>query len=109
MSDSMTHDTLYIGCNGSVVAVRTSDGAELWRTSLPPGSSTFLSPTIQQDVCLLHHDGRVFAGCYGHLYCLDGVSGQVLWHNELRGLGHNDVTLALGYQSVQFVSTQSRK
>lgn len=100
----MTHDTLYIGCNGNVVAIRVADGLELWRTALPVG---FL--VHGQDVCVLHQEGRVYAGTHGHLFCLDAASGQVLWANELRGLGHNDVTLAMGYQSVQFVATHQRR
>ena len=100
----MTHDTLYIGCNGHVAAIRTADGGELWRTQLQSG---FFSAPSQQDVCVLHHNGSLFAGSNGHLFCLDAASGQFLWHNELSGLGHNDVTLAIGDKSVQFVATHT--
>lgn len=102
----MSHDTLYIGCNGTVVALRTADGTELWRT--PLWGTGLFAVTSHQDVCLLHQEGRVYAGCNGLLFCLDGATGQILWQNELRGLGHNDVTLALGYTSVQFVATRAR-
>ena len=38
---------------------------------------------------------------------LDAGSGDLLWHNELKGLGHNDVTIAIAGKAVQFVSTHS--
>lgn len=98
----MTDDTLYIGCNGSVAAIRTSDGSELWRTALPSGLATG-----GEDVCVLHHQGNLYAGCHGHLFCLDAASGLVVWENELSGLGYNDVTLAIGDKSVQFVATHT--
>jgi hypothetical protein len=28
----------------------------------------------------------------------------LIWHNELSGLGHNEVTLAMPGQSVQFIT-----
>lgn len=100
----MSDDTLYIGCNGYVAALRTTDGAELWHTALSTG---FISATAREDVCVRQHQGRVHAGSHGHLFCLDGASGQILWMNQLSGLGYNDVTLAVGDKSVQFVATHT--
>lgn len=97
----MENDTLYIGSNGHVVAVEPSSGAELWRTRLGGG---LFSATVQEDVCVLEHDRRVFAGCHGHLFCLDAETGAILWQNDLRGLGHNDVTLAIAGKSIQYVA-----
>ena len=96
-------EALYIGINGHVVAIATQDGRELWRTPLETGK--FFSATGHQDVCLLEHEGQVLAGCQGHLFCLDAGSGHILWRNELKGLGFNDVTLAMRGKSVQFVTT----
>ena len=101
----MNDDTLYIGCNGYVAAIRTADGAERWRTMLMTG---FFSVTDQHDVCVLQHEGRLYAGCQGYLFCLDASSGQILWQNELKGMGYNDVTLAIGDKSVQFVATHTQ-
>jgi outer membrane protein assembly factor BamB len=100
----MAHDLLFIGTNGYVAAVQPADGQELWRTRLGEG---LFSATGHEDVCVLQHEGRVFAGCYGHLFCLEAASGQILWHNELKGLGHNDVTLSIAGKSIQFVATHS--
>jgi outer membrane protein assembly factor BamB len=104
--DTMSADTLYIGCHGHVAAIAAATGTELWRTALGTG---LLSMTAHQDVCLLENAGRVFAGCQGHLFCLDTSTGEVLWHNRLEGLGHNEVTLAMAGQSVQFVSQTARR
>lgn len=92
---------LYIGCNGKVSAIDPASGEEAWRRDLTTG---FLSATAQQDVCVLEHQGSVFAGCNGHLFALDGRTGDVLWHNELKGMGYNDVTLAMAGKSVQVLT-----
>ena len=95
-------DTLYIGCNGHVLAIRPDDGYELWRTKLDTGG--WFSQTTHQDVCLVEHEGRILAGSCGHLFALDAATGTILWHNKLEKLGHNDVTLAIAGKSVQVVS-----
>jgi outer membrane protein assembly factor BamB len=101
MSAMSTQDTVYIGCNGHVSAVRIEDGVEVWRTKL---DRSFFSVTGHEDVSVLVEGGRVYAGCHGHLFCLDARTGSLIWHNELSGLGHNEVTLAMPGQSVQFIT-----
>ena len=93
---------LYIGCNGHVAAIDPDHGHEIWRRKLLPG---VFSSTNAQDVCVLDHDGKVFAGANGHLFCLDGRNGEILWHNELSGLGYNDVTLTVAGKAIQIVAT----
>ena len=97
---------LYIGSNGNVAAIEIGTGTEIWRTKLKPG---LLSATSYADVTVLDHDGKVFAGSNGHLFCLDANSGEILWHNELEGLGHNDVTLSIGGRSIQVVTKVQRQ
>ncbi|HKO58559.1 MAG TPA: PQQ-binding-like beta-propeller repeat protein [Thermoanaerobaculia bacterium] len=97
------NDTLYIGCNGNVAAIRPEDGQRLWLTEL----GGVFSRTAAEDVCVLEHEGRVFAGCNGHLFCLDGATGEIVWHNELPGLGHNDVTLTIAGKAIQVVATHT--
>lgn len=99
------NDLLYIGTNGTVVALRPESGEDVWRTQLNTG---FWSSTTYADVCVLEHGGTVFAGCNGHLFGLDAATGEVRWHNELKGLGHNDVTLAIAGKAIQFVATHTR-
>lgn len=96
---------LYIGCNGHVVAINPGDGEEVWRTPLTAG---IFGTTAFTDVCVLEHEGTVFAGSSGHLFALDGANGEILWHNNLPGLGHNDVTLTIAGKAVQFASTRSQ-
>ena len=92
---------LYIGCNGTVAAIDSKSGHEVWRTPLQSG---VFAATRRHDICLLEDQGRVYAGCNGHLFALDGKTGRVLWNNELKGMGYNDVTMAMADKSVQLVT-----
>ena len=67
---------LHIGIAGYVVAIDTATGAEVWRTKLKSSSFT----TVMVD------GKRVYAGTQGELFCLDAVTGDVLWSNALKGL-----------------------
>jgi outer membrane protein assembly factor BamB len=102
----MSAEVLYIGSNGYVAAIRVGDGQELWRTKLGQG---FLPATGYQDVCVIEHNGTVLAGCQGHVFGLDASTGDLKWHNDLKGMGHNDVTLAIAGKSIQYVATQGRQ
>lgn len=95
---------LYIGCNGYVSAIQVETGAELWRTQLKEG---FMGSSRGSDVCVLEHEGRVLAGCNGHLFCLSTGTGHILWENELKGMGYNDVTLAIAGKSIQYVASHT--
>lgn len=101
----MSAEAMYIGTNGHVAAVDMTTGHELWRTAL----GGRFSATRINDVCLLQHEGRIFAGSCGHLFCLDATTGSILWHNELEGLGYNDVTLAIADKAIQFTSRSGRR
>lgn len=102
-------EALFIGTNGYVAAIRTSDGHELWRARLRAGLlETATYATISEDVCLLYDEGRVYAGCSGYLFCLDAATGEILWKNDLADMGFNDVTLAMKDKAVQFSSTHHR-
>ena len=96
---------LIIGSNGFVSAIDVMTGGELWRTRLQSG---VFSATSHSDVSVLVQGGFVFAGSCGHLFCVDLESGSVLWHNELKGMGHNDVSLAMQNVSVQFLQKVQR-
>ncbi|MFI5165641.1 MAG: PQQ-binding-like beta-propeller repeat protein [Thermoanaerobaculales bacterium] len=75
---------LFIGIGGNVVAIRPSDGQEIWRQKVK--SATFMTVFATGDV--------VLAGAGGQLFCLHGASGQILWHNQLKGLGSGLVSFA---------------
>jgi outer membrane protein assembly factor BamB len=46
-------------------------------------------------VNLLLDGDRVLAASKGEVYCLDGATGQVLWHNSLPGRGYGIVSMAM--------------
>ncbi|PTX94600.1 PQQ-binding-like beta-propeller repeat protein [Opitutus sp. ER46] len=94
-------ENLIIGCNGTVARIDPGTGKLAWKTSLKTGS--LLSATSHEDVTVLLRGSIVFAGCAGHLFCLDGEDGKILWHNPLEGFGHNDVSLAMDGVSIQYL------
>ena len=75
---------LFIGIGGHVVALRPSDGQEIWRQKVK--TATFMTVFSSGDV--------VFAGAGGELFCLDAASGQIRWRNRLKGLGSGLVSFA---------------
>jgi len=82
---------IYVGIKGRVVALHYSSGAILWQTSLAGGSF----------VNVVEDGSRVFALSHGETYCLDAVTGTVLWHNPLRGFGLGIGSLAVPGQLSQ--------
>lgn len=66
-----------------ILCWNTADGKPLWSRSYPVkygdlsyGNGPRVTPTI--------HDGQLYAlGAVGHLFCLDAVTGAVLWSKEL--------------------------
>src|SRR6476620_934559 len=97
----MQRDILIIGCNGFVAAVLTNSGEELWRTKLRDG---ILGGSRGSDVSVLIDDNQVYAGCFGRIYALDLNDGKVLWSNELKGMGFNEVALARQGTNTQFIT-----
>ena len=77
-------DAIYIGIRGTVLALDSSTGAEIWKTELK--GSSFVNVTLQ--------DGKILAATKGELFCLDSTTGTTLWKNELTGLGLGFVTIA---------------
>ena len=81
----MDPEILYLGVKGSVVAVEQESGAERWRTHLK--GSAFVSFVLTSD--------RIFAHTHGNLFCLDRDTGEVVWSNDLPGLGYGLAALAV--------------
>ncbi len=79
-----TRDAIYVGIGGKVLALDRTNGVELWRADLK--GTDFVNVTFDGD--------RVVAATRGELYCLDSVSGQIVWTNGLKGLGRGLVTVA---------------
>lgn len=97
----MQTNTLIIGCNGFVVSIDPLNGNEIWRTKLREG---VLGGSRGYDVSVLLKEDKVFAGCYGRIYCLARIDGRLLWSNELNGIGYNEVALATEGVSTQFIT-----
>jgi outer membrane protein assembly factor BamB len=91
---------LFIGSNGHVCAIDTGTGVEIWRTRLQKG---LLQATASEDVSVIVREEIIYAGCQGHLFAISGKSGEILWHNDLKGLGYNDISLAFEGHSIQFL------
>ena len=81
---------LFIGIGSHVVAIRPSDGQEIWRTKLK--MTSFVTIYAAGDV--------VYAGAGGELFCVDGTTGTIRWRNKLKGLGSGLVSFA-GASSVE--------
>ncbi len=77
-----------LGMARRVAAISKSDGAILWSTEL---SNALGNPFVT----LVLDSDRIFAGCAGHLHCLDLATGRILWTNELPGYGYGLASLCL--------------
>lgn len=95
LSRMSASDLLFVGTKRHVRAIRKADGREIWSTKLPAGSWG------DGLVTLLCEEGMLFAAAAGHLFALDAARGEILWHNELQGLGYHAVILATASQPGQ--------
>ncbi len=77
-------DLVFVGIKGSVVAVSRATGQQAWATSLK--GMDFVNVLVEND--------KIFATCRGEIFCLDPLSGELLWHNPLKGFGLGLATLA---------------
>jgi outer membrane protein assembly factor BamB len=79
---------VYVGIRSFVLAFDRKTGAEVWRTQLPARykSSASLVNVVRDN------DG-LFATCSGEIFALDPKSGEILWHDPLKGLGTGLATL----------------
>jgi outer membrane protein assembly factor BamB len=93
-------ENLIIGSNGCVCGIDPQSGVEVWRTRLQEG---VFNATHREDVSVLVRDGIVYAGSNGHLFAMSAETGKILWHNELKGLRFNDISLAFQGHSVQYL------
>lgn len=80
-----SHELLFVGIKGSVVALKKSSGEVAWSIKLRQGASY---------VPLVSEDGFVFALSGGEVTCLSAADGRPVWHNELKGFGRGHSLLA---------------
>ena len=79
-----TAQLVFIGIKGSVVALNRGTGQQVWATRLK--GSDLVNVVLQ--------DGAVLASCYGEIFCLDPLTGIMMWHNPLKGYGVGLATIA---------------
>src|SRR5262245_12286190 len=75
---------VFVGIKDSVLALDDGTGAEVWRADLR--SSDYVS--------VLWDGEALFAANSGEVWRLDPQTGQIIWHNELKGLGRGLVSVA---------------
>jgi len=91
---------IYLGVRGSVVAVDSATGQELWNTSLK--GAEFVNVVLDGD--------NLFATTRGEIFCLDPKGGGLRWHNPLKGYGLGLITIAgEGIASNAAVSAEKRR
>src|SRR5262245_8903094 len=83
---------VYVGIASSVVALDKDRGEVAWSTRLRKTTAL---------VSLLVEGGRIDAVASGEISCLDALTGEVLWHNELKGYGRGWAILGGAGQDVQ--------
>lgn len=73
---------VYVGIRSQVLAFDRKTGTEVWRTPLPArykGSATLVN---------VFCDGEgLFASCAGEIFAINPRTGEILWHDPLKGLG----------------------
>jgi outer membrane protein assembly factor BamB len=79
-----TSELVFVGIGRFVVALDRATGAQVWETGLK--GYDFVNVVLD--------GGSVFATCCGEIYCLDPLTGKVLWHNPLKGFGTGLATIA---------------
>lgn len=75
---------VFIGIYGTVLALDSATGEEIWRVVLKKGQ--FISVVMLGEMLL--------ASAGGELWALQKRDGMILWHNKLKGLGHGFITVA---------------
>ena len=82
-----TSQLIFVGIKGSVVALASATGRLVWATNLK--GSDFVNIVVQA--------GAVIASCQGELFCIDPLTGTLMWHNPLKGFGRGLATIATDY------------
>ena len=86
---------IFVGIKNSVVALDDRGGAEVWRAQL----------RSSDHVTVLWDGEALLAANGGEVWRLDPGSGQVVWHNELKGMGRGLVSLASGRRATTTAET----
>ena len=77
-------DLVFVGIGKSVVALNRATGEQVWATRLK--GYDFVNVVLD--------GGKIFASTCGEIFCLDPFTGDVLWHNPLKGFGTGLASIA---------------
>lgn len=84
-------EILVVGTRGYLLAFNKYTGAPLWKyqfeRSFWTSGSGFVTTLVDGD--------KLFAGCYGEIYCFDLLRGRLLWKDNLSGKGYGVVSFAV--------------
>ena len=84
-------DLVFVGFNSRIAALNRETGELVWEWKAPKGTGY---------VVVLVDGDRLYASIYGYTYCLDPMTGTVLWFNELAGFGLGVPSLATANAAV---------
>jgi outer membrane protein assembly factor BamB len=77
-------ELVFVGIGKSVVALNRATGEQVWAKRLK--GYDFVNVVLD--------GGNLFATSAGEISCLEPLTGNVLWHNPLKGFGTGLATIA---------------
>jgi outer membrane protein assembly factor BamB len=84
---------IFIGLNGYALALNRNTGEVVWCNN----------KLVSGPVTLLLDGDRLIASTGGYIFCLDPLTGEIQWHNPLKGYG---VVAATALASARGLSSQ---
>ena len=79
-----TTELVFVGIGRSVVALKRATGEQVWATRIK--GYDFVNVVLD--------GGSIFATCCGEIFCLDPLTGIMMWHNLLKGFGTGLASIA---------------
>ena len=79
---------VFVGLNSKVIALDRETGELIWKWKSPKGSGF---------VTLLLDGDQLIAAVSGYVSCLAPQTGELIWHNPLKGLGNGYTSLVSVY------------
>ncbi|MCC7423324.1 MAG: PQQ-binding-like beta-propeller repeat protein [Planctomycetaceae bacterium] len=72
------NDLIFVAFGKNVVALDRENGSKVWQWKPPKGTGW---------IALLLDGDRLIVSAHGYMYCLDPMTGEQLWRNDLKGMG----------------------
>jgi outer membrane protein assembly factor BamB len=85
-------DLVFIGIKGTVLALNRATGEQVWTrhltlSTIAASAHVIVYVVVQNEAILASYNGEVFS--------LDPLTGDVRWHNPLKGFGIGLATIAM--------------